>query len=791
MSARILQPTRGSVTLDTSQMPNNGAPSTPGLGQRASLYGQQQNDAAGQLRMIVEGNMQGSGGGGNTIRWENYGDSRYEDPALREIREGTSVDQDIERMYVDKFARASIELLQQLIGRRGMLYEEYRGTLENFRHNRTTGVVCEIRNAFVNTLTQHPEMIRGIAHSSVPLFGQRCIMMAKNNATGELSKKDYCDAAVFAYRCVLTLEMISWLCKHPMGRQYAFRLTQEINGWIANLESFKDIVTQAATTFNLSNPYATLIWDVKPASRTDTALIAEAQTAYLYHDYTRDQGVAHSSAQSASTDLQLMIRRNAEASRRNSGRYIAPQETPVNAFGEVERWDRVRNDIQNLTRDNMAEFELRRYFYPIGKANHYFIPESDWKKIQHVFMAHEDQPYQEETVIRGSFRIVIIDLDDDSRGWFSTVVRAEDLDVQTVLTNPAKLLPFLEANDDQTEVVSPLAIEDALKGRKKGSKDITIPVEVCEELVGIPLVTVKDTIVSGSSKKLMAALETTNTRMTEKLKETNATSFKAVLWDTFTLASADDKVRLKNNLPFLFQDVEPDEKVYTPEMARKAYYYKVKKVAQVIEDNYLDEELAEFIQVRLTNIVNNWFVSCLGCDRDKHSANHLSVSNILEDFDELDKYLEQHEPEGYQWFNAPAGPTNYLTESMKLFVFEDKYESTESEGDAGIFAIQKDQELILERQMSVTMVNKRQGPFPDTSNEPVIIKRSKFPEYFDLVEKGFAATMGDAAIETTDKLIQFEGGEHLWVFNYSAFDRNTATLRVVDRRPPLVFLALL
>lgn len=790
MSGRILQPSRGSVTIDTSQMPNQGAPSLPGMGQRAAMMGGQV-DAASQLRMLVEGNMPGAGGAGQAIRWENYGDSRYEDPALREIREGASGDQDVERMFVDKFARAAVELLQQMITRRGPLYEEYRLTVENFRHNRTTGQKCEIRDTFINVLMSHPEMIRGIAHSAVPLFGQRCITIAKSNATGELGKREYFDSAIFAYRCVLTMEMLSWLSKTPQGRQYAFRLTPEINGMVANLDNMKEIVNQACATFNLTNPYGQLVWDVKPAQRTDTALIAEAQTAYLYQDYTRDQGVQHTAAQSASMDLNLMIRRNAELSRRNNGRYVSPGETPVNALDQVERWDRVRNDIQNLTRDNMAEFELRRYFYPIGKPNHYFIPESDWKKIQHVFMAHEDQPYQEETVIRGSFRIVIIDLDDDSRGWFSTVVRAEGLDVQTVLTNPAKLLPFLEANEDKSEVVSPLAIEDALKDRKKGSKDIAIPVEVCEPLVGIPLVTVKETIVSGSSKKLMAALSSTNARMTEKLKDVNATSFKAVLWDTFTLANPDDKIRLKNNLPFLFQDIQPDEKHFTVEDARKAYYYKVKKVAQVIEDGYLDDELAEFIQVRLTNIVNSWFVSCLGCDRNKNSNNHLSVTNILEDFDELDQYLEQNEPEGYQAFNMPAGEGNYLTESMKLFVFEDKYDSTESDGEDGIFAIQKDQELILERPMSVTMVNKRQGPFPDANNEPVVIKRSKFPEYFELVEKGFDATMGDANINTTDKLIQFEGGEQLWVFNYSAFDRNTATLRVVDRRPPLVFLSLL
>ncbi|WP_228493110.1 hypothetical protein, partial [Pseudomonas aeruginosa] len=66
------------------------------------------------------------------------------------------------------------------------------------------------------------------------------------------------------------------------------------------------------------------------------------------------------------------------------------------------------------------------------------------------------------------------------------------------------------------------------------TKSLEITLETCEELEGIPVVTVSEGIVSATSKKLMAAVVTTNTALSKNMPGTNATSFSATIWDTFT-----------------------------------------------------------------------------------------------------------------------------------------------------------------------------------------------------------------------------------------------------------------
>lgn len=754
----------------------------PGMANRMSAgYGQ--IDPAAQFRMLTEGNAQTGGNAG--IRWEQYADTRYEDPALREIRSEAAQNDDINAIFVQKYSQAGVELYSQMVQRRGLLYEEYRAALEAFRMNKM-GMHCPARSEFVDTINRHPEMVPKIAAAAMPLFGQRLITEAKSTPNGELGKKSYFEAEIFAVQGVLVMEMISWLCKHPQGRQWAFRLPKDVAEWVGRLEAYKDIFNAACVTFNTTNPYAQLVWDAKPPTRPDTHLVSEAQSAYLYNDYTRSQGV-QSSSQGVPADTLDMIVRSAAKSRQRAmgGGGYQQAVNPVVDSGQVS-WNRTRNDMQNLTRENMEDFHLSRLFHSIGKPNHYFIPESDWKRIQHVYRRHEEQSLQEETVFNGTFRIVILDLDNPDAGWFSTVVRSEKIDMTTALTSPEKLLPLLEANSDSGEImVNPVALDDALVKGARGKKEKEIDVDFCEKLEGIPLITIPEKVVTQSSKKLTAAIDTTNERLTENLKTPNATAFHAVIWDNFTCGHPDDKIRLREDVPFLFQGGIEDER-------RPSYFHRIKSLAKYFKETEIDEELVDYVTTRLTAVLNDWFVSCLGYDKQK-TDNHLSITNILEDYDDLDEHLEQNDTEAYRWFNAPASAENYLTESMRLFLLEDKYASLDQEEAGGIiYTTQKELDLFMERKMYVVTVNKRNGPMPDGSGEPIVIKRSKFPEYFDLIEKGFEPTMGvDANPRAVDKLIQFEGGDHLWLFSYSSYDINSATLRCVSRRRSLIFLDMI
>ena len=749
----------------------------PGIGQRqASPYGTMGVvDPLAGLRQMVE---QGGGGagtpGGGNIRWEQYGDSRYEDQAQRDLRNESNADNDLNQIYVTKFAAAAVEFAQFICARRGTYYEEFRMILENFRLNMKMQTPCAIRGQFVDTINRHPEMVQAIARAAIPMYGQRLVTIAKMKPTGEVDRKEYIGAIHFAIRCVLTMELIGWLCKTPQGRQCAFNLTPEIKQIIANLENYKDIFSAACANFGVTNPYAGLVYDVQLPTRTDVHLISEAETAYMYNDFNhRPEAERPTQGIAEDNDLMKMIRRNAEKSRRSRGAgavYHRHEE-------DHQSWNKVRNDFQNLTPENKDEFELHKFFHNIGKHNHYVISESDWKKIKHVFNRHPDQPAQEETVLRGCFRIVIIDLLADS-GWFSTVVRGEGLDMRMVLTNPEKLLPLLEG-DSESGMVTPVAAETAL-GKK--SKSLEIPVETCVKLEGIPVVTLKEEIATNSSKKLIATITTTNDQLTKNFKQTNATSFNTVIWDTFTCDDAGDKRRLFDDLPFLFKDGVEEGKP-------RSFHEKIHAIAGYFDEGILGEELMEFISDRLTDLTKEWFVSSLGYDKNPNSPDHLSITNIIEDYSDLNEILAEDNEDGYRLFNAPSDINNYLTEQMKLFTFEAKYDSVSGSGI--IQATQKQLELLLERPLHITVINKRQSLIADQSGEPLVIKRSVFPEYFDLVEKGFEPTMGAGkSISVTDKLLQFTADEHLWLFSYSATDRNVATLRRVTRRQSLLFMSL-
>jgi hypothetical protein len=93
--------------------------------------------------------------------------------------------------------------------------------------------------------------------------------------------------------------------------------------------------------------------------------------------------------------------------------------------------------------------------------------------------------------------------------------------------------------------------------------------------------------------------------------------------------------------------------------------------------------------------------------------------------------------------------------------------------------------------MYINVMNKRGGPAHLENDVPIVIKRSKFPEYFKMIEDGFDVTMGDNYMsESTDKLLKFDESGNMWLFSYSIVDRNVATLRFVTRSKHLCLLAL-
>jgi hypothetical protein len=738
----------------------------PGAGQMGMM---QQQDPMAIMRQMSEGGQVGMHG--STIKWEQYNQGAGYDSGIQEIVNASGPDQDSMQYMAAQVAPVNVLFMQQIIARMGKFYEVYRQTLESFRRNEI-GNPCGVREAFVTTFSKHHEFNRPVAIAAAPLFGWRIINIKRETGKDELNANQYLQAAEIAIRSILFFEMVQWLMKTQEGQLHARALPKDLASKMPNLEKMNDVVNTACAAFGVNNPYAGLTFEVKAPVRTDIQnLRYEAGADYLYGN----NGMTGAPADNSSMkDVYDMIHRGAREYR---GEATGFQAARVNSMFEEERWNKIRNDINNLTPENKAEFQLGRFFNSIGKPKHYVIPESDWKQIKHAFRKHPEMG-QEQTVQPGCFRIVIIDLEADS-GWFSTLVRSEDLDMATVLTDPTKLLPLLE-NPTGGGVMSVVAYP--MEELVKTDKPTEIELDTFNALdAALPVIAVKDVVVANNSKQLESTLTAVNQRLAGKITTPNAVSFNSTIWDTFDCESPEDKIRLFHDLPFLFKDSKIQN--------QPSLFEACKKMLGYFKAGIISRELCDFIDERLTAIFNDYLINAGGYDPFPHQPHHLSVESLIRDHDELDLHLDKTDEMMFRLFNQVDKP-HYLTESLKLFTFGHPFKAGDQELGA-IEQIKREQELVLERNLSVTFVNQKGGPIYTDTNLPVVMKRSTFPEYFDVIEKGFASTMGEQSVEVTDKLICFtQSSENLWLFSYSAIDKNMATLRHVSRRNPLVFLSL-
>ncbi|MBS4040142.1 MAG: hypothetical protein KGZ81_06035, partial [Flavobacteriales bacterium] len=378
----------------------------------------------------------------------------------------------------------------------------------------------------------------------------------------------------------------------------------------------------------------------------------------------------------------------------------------------------------------------------------------------------------------GSFRIVKIDLDADD-GWFSTVVRAEGLDMATGFTDPRKLLPLIEAVAGSTETQITAIPAEKLLGKDKNP---SIPLAVCEKLEGIPVITLKDEVSETSSSAILAAISSTNKVLTANVKGTNATSFKTCIWEFFNCDTAEDRTTLINTLPFLFKDLED---------SNLSFFMRVKKMVNFFDSEVIDDELVDYIDQRLTLMVNDWLINSLGYNNNPEHHGFLAIESIFDDYSELDNIFKETDEEAFRCFNMEGSPVNFLTEQMKIFVSESVHNKVLAK-DTIVDKVQKSVRLVSERPIHFTIVNKRLPPSDvDQGTDPILIRRSKFPEFFHLVESGFGPSMGKGKeIKVIDKIIQFSQDDSMWLFSYSSLDINMATMRRVTTRRSLIKMAL-
>lgn len=761
----MIKPTNsGSVTLPGSNAVN-------GMNQRNIGTPLNTADPMAMYRQFVENSASASTGG---IKWEQYNAGGGFDKGLQEIANASGPDADSIQFMAQSVVQANLMFLTSILNRNGRFYEVYRQTVEGFKRSDITGNPCPVRDAFVTMFQKHQEFTRPVATNASPLFGWRLIMVKRESGRDELEAKEYLRAAEVAIRNVLFMEMVQWLMKTTEGQMHARQLPRDLAAKMPNISKFNEAIDTACAAFGVNNPYAGVTFEIVTPARSDLMNNRyEGIANQLYGGLNNTAGRREMDEPDDLFDYVLNNAAKAQGRDRVNPKY--DQDDSSSFYGGGESWNKIRNDLENLTPKNKNEFQLDRFFHYIGKPKHYFIPETDWKAIKHAFKKHPEMK-TELTAQEGCYRIVIIDLQADS-GWFSTIVRSEKYDMPTLLTDPTKLLPLLD-DPDGTGLLSVVAVPvaDLIK-----DKSLEIPYEECRKLENkIPVLTLPEKVVTNDTRDLEKSLSIVNDRLTKNFTKENAVSFNALIHDTFSCASQEDKVRLFHDLPFLFKDSVMEK--------RPTWFSACKLLLVHFRQRVLDQEVCNFIDQRLTTIINDFLINSAGYDSYPHESNFLSVDSIVRDYDDLDKEFEANDPIMYGLFNDTS-VNSYLNEQLKIFTYNDQF-TPEGQELSVVEQVKHEQELVLERPLHITYINNRGGPLYSDANKPVIMKRSQFPEYFDLVEKSFEHTMGDASFDATDKLIMFTKSNNLWLFSNSAIDKNIATLRHVSRQDTLVLLPL-
>ena len=778
----MIRPTRpGTVSLSDSQMAMGsvGMGMRPGMGQPT-----QQMSGADSIRALLSQGIGNTSTNNSGFNWSNTNNSLYAEEVYKSLQGNNTENTDSLAYYIELVAPGMAVFVNQICARLmgGLIFEEFKKIRDNYRLNPNTMQVDEILSAFIDDVNKHPEFNRIIGMHGAPFFGQQLIDILRTSNRQGLDTGDYLSATHGAVRNVLFFELVSWLTKSSRGQMYTHNLPKYIMAKIADLDKYKEYASKIYDMFGQTFPYAGLEFKRPQSTRPDFSMLygniggyelgtldAHRASAGDYQTFTPPQDDQY-------REVYEMVARNAAARKQQQYGYAQQSTAPKvkeTVDGAITDWNVVRKDYENLTPANRNEFNVRRFFRPTGRKNHYLVLDTEWRKIKHAYPKHPEMGV-EETLLPGCFRIVVIDLDTDE-GWFSHIVRTK-MDAAMVVSNPAKLLPYLDNPEDMSQfTIRPVKLEDV------GDKEnFTIEVETCRELEkDIPLVVVEDEIVSQSSKDIETTIRNANQSVSKNFKEENATGFKVTNWDTFTCHSPEDKIRLFQDLPFLFKDGYVD--------TQKSFFQICREVSGFIGDNIVNSDVMEFITERLTTTFNEWLVNQMGYDADPSGDNHLSTSDIIEDFREMSEHLKEHDEVAYHDFHD-KGSNNYLVNAAQIFTF--KHPEKEGEELTNLEKLQQEVDLVVSRDMCFTVVNRRGGPI-HTPGEVVYIKRSKFPEYFQLMERGFDQIMGpNGNPDITDKVIMFSDSGNMWLFTQSAVSSDVATLRHITRTDPLVIRSL-
>lgn len=727
------------------------------------------------------------------FNWKNHGGGLEQNDVLGGMLEGSGVvNQDSLDYFIGKVEDPMIKFMYYMARRETpVFYKNYQQVKERFIFDQQTGMECPLKKEFIADVNKLATFHQTVAMQGAVIFGYLLIEELRRSGKEQWSEQDFHNAVQLACYHVLFLEMLNWLFNTKKGVSFCHRLPKGLETQLASLDSIKEQFAKMWETFDAPFPYANLNFVNTISTPVEYARVYDPNNYGEFLGFVPQQARHEATQTQDMYGLQEMIKRNAAAYHGYTVNQPAPaqQAAKSNSFNnEVGMtWGTIRNDLQNLNRENMREFDLPRYFRSTGRDNHYWMPESDWVQVQRVYRRHPDMK-QEETLMNGCFRVIIIDLQADN-GWFTKVVRSENYDVTRVLTNPALLLPLLDKpeNDEDLYMVVAAPLSDVAD-----AATLEVPVEKVKELgKGIPAIVIDEPIIDTKSASIMANVNLITQRTTGRLQGTRAAVFDNLTeWDAYTCDKPEDKTRLFLDAPYLFVDAE------LKSSERPSFYAAATHLKRLFNENILDVNLCHFINGRLTAIVNQWLAHECGYNvvDGKGGGGKLQLENLAADIQDLHDELKTNDEQAYHVL-MDGTASNYLTERLKMFHKVNPY-LVAPEEMGSLDKIKDSVDLYVIRSFYMANIVGNKGPYYEEANVPQYVKRSTFPEIFRLMEIVVEEEKVEGAEEVVveevyrDKLVRFADSNNVWLFSYTLGDRNVATLRHVDTQKELVVLGV-
>lgn len=638
-------------------------------------------------------------------------------------------------------------------------------------------IKCPIRGAFLEFVKATPALKNLIAQRASIVGGYNfSIRLAAETNPGAREVESLYVTAVIN---VLFMEMMNWFGKTDTGRQSYSRMTQELHALIARLPNFIEIMGECFAYFDIENPYASLT--PVPQERIDPEANASQYVTRSYagtkNDFFGYQGDPGALQQPGVRDeLMEMIHRNAGESQ------YQPTNTPQwdNPFPSADitygRTTNDRTDYCNLTKENMAEFNLN-IFYPIpGMESWYVVDDSAWFYVQTVFRRHADQA-TEFCLLEDCYRIVKINWELDD-GWFSDVVKVKGLDMKRVLTDPSLLLPTLEADEKGDVVITQTSLPEA-----SGEEDDLLPLMPVKELENIPGIVLNNEVVESQQLK---EVETVTDGLYDIVKP-----------DTTEMFGMTTPVR--NWTPFITEhpDVVTELYMYMHPLIKgsshkpKDFFSFVSYVERVLDDRFGVIELKDLIEEHITETLNRWLVECRGYGPTMKDPYHYKCGPVFARIDEFKEFLQRYDTSTLDSLMDPSKFTR-LFNRCKMFASSDDrkrlLESITPEGKLGMAArVTNERTLVIIKDIVFTRLGNIRPPIPEHPTDTVKVKRSIFPEIFSIVEQGFGKAC-EHLQEGAEQIFSFEYDDSLWLFITSDFDKNVGVLRRIYREGQLISL---